>query len=65
MEDREEESRLHFEHGEMTQQELASRVGCTGQTICLLEQQRYSPSLALALRIAGVFDTRVEELVDG
>lgn len=54
--------RLRFEHGEMTQQELAERVGCTRQTILVLEQGRYVPSLVLAMRIAKVFDATVEEV---
>ena len=54
--------RLRFEHGEMTQQELADRVGCTRQTILVLEQGRYVPSLVLAMRIAKVFDRSVEEV---
>jgi putative transcriptional regulator len=56
--------RLRFDHGEMTQQELAERVGCTRQTILLLEKQRYVPSLALALRIARVFDRPVEQVFE-
>mgnify|MGYP001597371130 FL=1 len=54
--------RLRFEHGEMTQQELAEHAGCTRQTIVVLEQGRYVPSLLLALRIARVFDAKVEEI---
>ncbi len=54
--------RLRFEHGEMTQQGLAERVGCTRQTIMLLEQERYTPSLVLALRIARVFATTVDAI---
>ena len=54
--------RLRFEHGEMTQQELAEHVGCTRQTILVLEQGRYVPSLVLAMRIAKVFERRVEEV---
>jgi putative transcriptional regulator len=54
--------RLRFEHGEMTQQELAERVGCTRQTILVLEQGRYVPSLVLAMRIAKVFGATVEEV---
>lgn len=54
--------RLRFEHGEMTQQELAARVGCTRQTVIMLEQGRYVPSLALALRIAQVFERTVDEI---
>lgn len=54
--------RLRFERGEMTQQALADTVGCTRQTIILLEQGRYVPSLALALRIARVFARPVEDV---
>jgi putative transcriptional regulator len=54
--------RLRFEHGEMTQQELADRVGCTRQTIVALEQSRYVPSLSLAFNIARVFDCAIEEV---
>jgi putative transcriptional regulator len=56
--------RLRFEHGEMTQQELANRAGCTRQTIVLLEQGRYVPSLALAFRIARTFGATVEEVFE-
>lgn len=54
--------KLRFEHGEMTQQALAEQVGCSRQTIVLLEQERYVPSLVLALRIAKVFGTSVENV---
>jgi putative transcriptional regulator len=54
--------RMRFEHGEMTQQALAERAGCTRQTIVVLEQGRYVPSLLLAMRIAHVFGARVEEV---
>ena len=56
--------RLRFEHGEMTQEDLAQRVGCTRQTIIALEQGKYVPSLALALRIAQVFDVTVEDVFE-
>ncbi|UCC71950.1 MAG: helix-turn-helix transcriptional regulator [Gemmatimonadota bacterium] len=56
--------RLRFEHGEMTQQELADRAGCTRQTIVLLEQGKYVPSLALAFRIARTFGATVEEVFE-
>ncbi len=52
--------KLRFEHGEMTQQQLAKRVGCTRQTIILLEHGRYAPSLALAFRIAQTFGLTVD-----
>lgn len=53
---------LRFEKGEMTQQELADHAGCTRQTIIMLEQGRYVPSLALALKIAKIFNTTVESI---
>ena len=53
---------LRFEQGEMTQQELADRIGCTRQTIIMLEQGRYVPSLALALKIAKTFSTTVDTI---
>jgi putative transcriptional regulator len=53
---------LRFEHGEMSQQELADRCECTRQTIIALEQGKYVPSLALAFRIARVFDLTVEQV---
>ena len=54
--------RLRFEHGEMTQQDLANRAGCTRQTIIVLEKERYVPSLSLAFRIARVFNKTIEEV---
>jgi len=54
--------RLRFEHDEMTQQALADRVGCSRQTIVLLEQGRYAPSLALAFRIARTFGRSVDDV---
>ena len=53
---------LRFDHGEMTQQALAEHAGCTRQTIILLEQGRYAPSLALAFRIARTFGLTLEEV---
>jgi putative transcriptional regulator len=44
--------KLRFFHNEMTQQELADKVGVTRQTIIAMEQEKYSPSLELAFRIA-------------
>lgn len=56
--------RLRFEHSEMTQQELANLVGCTRQTIIVLEKERYVPSLSLAFRIARVFDANIEQVFE-
>lgn len=56
--------RLRFEAGEMTQQALAEAVGCTRQTIIVLEQGRYVPSLALAFRIARTFGRTIEDVFE-
>jgi putative transcriptional regulator len=56
--------RLRFDHDEMTQQQLAEHAGCTRQTIVLLEQGRYVPSLALAFRIARTFGKNIEEVFE-
>jgi putative transcriptional regulator len=54
--------KLRFFHDEMTQQQLAEKVGVTRQTIIAMEQEKYSPSLELAFRIAHVFDVPLEEV---
>jgi putative transcriptional regulator len=54
--------RLRFEHREMTQQELAERVGVTRQTVNAIEAGKYSPSLEVAFRMAEVFSVRVDEV---
>ena len=53
---------LRFAHGEMTQAELANRLGVTRQTIIAIEQGRYSPSLEMAFEMARVFDVPLEEV---
>lgn len=52
--------KLRFEHNEMTQKDLADKVGVTRQTIVALEASKYSPSLELAFRIARVFNAPLE-----
>jgi len=54
--------KLRFEHDEMTQEQLAEKVGVTRQTIVAIEKEKYSPSLELAFRIARVFGQRVDEV---
>ena len=54
--------RLRFEHGEMTQEELAGLAGCTRQTIIALEQGKYVPSIELAFHIARVFGVTLEDV---
>lgn len=54
--------RLRFEHDEMTQQQLAEKVGVTRQTIVAIEKGNYSPSLELAFRIARAFGLPLEDV---
>jgi len=54
--------KLRFEQNEMTQQELADLCGCTRQTIIALEQEKYVPSLILAIKIARVFGKTVDDV---
>jgi putative transcriptional regulator len=54
--------RLRFDHGEMTQEELAKHAGCTRQTIIALEQGKYVPSISLAFQIAKSFGVSLEEV---
>ena len=54
--------RWRFERGEMTQQELAGRVGVTRQTIIALEKGKYNPSLQLAFRLARALEADIGEL---
>jgi putative transcriptional regulator len=54
--------RLRFEHGEMTQQALAERIGVTRQTVNAIELGKYSPSLEAAFRIADVFGQPLESV---
>ena len=53
---------LRFRRGEMTQAELAERIGVTRQTVIAIEQGRYSPSLELAFQIARTFDVPLDEV---
>jgi putative transcriptional regulator len=53
---------LRFAAGEMTQAELADRVGLTRQTIIAIEQGRYSPSLEVAFKIARAFAVPLERV---
>ena len=51
---------LRQRHDEMTQQDLAERIGVSRQTLNAIELCKYSPSLEVAFRIARVFDEPVE-----
>jgi putative transcriptional regulator len=54
--------KLRFENGEMTQQDLAEKIGATRQTIIAIEGEKYTPSLELAFRIADTFKVPLESV---
>ena len=54
--------KLRFLGSEMTQQQLAEKIGVTRQTVIAIEQDKYSPSLEVAFRIARVFGVPLEEV---
>ena len=56
--------RLRFFANEMTQLELAERVGASRQTIVSVEAGKYTPSLELAFRIANAFDVPIGEVFE-
>lgn len=53
---------LRFAASQMTQQELADRVGVSRQTINAIESAKYAPSLEVAFRIARVFSQPVDSV---
>lgn len=53
---------LRFAREEMTQAELAERIGVTRQTVIAIEQGKYSPSLEVAFQIARVFEVPLEQV---
>jgi putative transcriptional regulator len=46
----------------MTQQDLADQIGVTRQTVIAIEQDKYSPSLEVAFRIAHVFAVPLDQV---
>ncbi|MDA8130895.1 MAG: helix-turn-helix transcriptional regulator [Elusimicrobia bacterium] len=54
--------KLRFEKGEMTQEELADKLGVSRQTVYAVEKGKFNPSVLLAIQIAAFFGVRVEEV---
>ena len=54
--------KLRFNMGEMTQQELADKLGVSRQTINAIEAGKYSPTLELAFKIAEIFKVDLAEV---
>jgi putative transcriptional regulator len=53
---------LRDQHGAMTQAELGDAIGVTRQTVIAIEQNRYSPSLETAFRIARHFNVGLDDV---
>lgn len=53
---------LRFMADEMTQAELAKKIGVTRQTVIAIEQGRYSPSLEVAFQMAEIFGVPLEKV---
>ncbi|MCK5795174.1 MAG: helix-turn-helix transcriptional regulator [Anaerolineales bacterium] len=56
--------RIYRAQFELTQEELAEKVGVTRQTILAIEKNKYLPSLLLAVKIARIFGKTVEDIFD-
>jgi putative transcriptional regulator len=56
--------KLRFFANEMTQQELAEKVGASRQTIISIEAGKYSPSLELAFCIAEAFNVKITDVFE-
>ena len=54
--------RLRFDNDEMTQKQLAEKVGVTRQTIIAIENAKYAPSLELAFLIAKAFNVPLQDV---
>lgn len=54
--------RLRFFANEMTQHQLAEKVGASRQTIIAIEAGKYAPSLELAFRIADAFGVEISDV---
>ena len=54
--------RCRFDKDEMSQQELANQVDVTRQTILSIEKKKFVPSTFLALKIARVFEKKVDDI---
>jgi len=55
---------LRFKNGEMTQRELGTRVGVSRQTMNAIENCRHAPTVAVAIRIADVFQVWVDQIFE-
>ncbi|MFA5290136.1 MAG: helix-turn-helix transcriptional regulator [Candidatus Izemoplasmatales bacterium] len=54
---------LRFKNNDMSQQVLADLVGCSRQTIHVLEKNKYSPSFVLVKKISKALNVTVDEVI--
>ena len=54
--------KLRFNNNEMTQQQLADKLGVSRQTVNAIEAGKYSPTLELAFNVASIFKVTLEEV---
>ncbi|KQC06593.1 MAG: hypothetical protein APR54_07120, partial [Candidatus Cloacimonas sp. SDB] len=54
--------KIRFLNGELTQQELADKLNVSRQTIHSIEKGKFNPSVKLALKIADLFNAKVEDI---
>ena len=54
--------KLRFNQGELTQEQLAAKIGVTRQTIVAIEKGKYYPSLELAFQLSLAFKVPLEEV---
>lgn len=54
--------KVHRAKHNLTQEQLAEKIGVTRQTVIAIESNKYLPSLGLAFKIAGLFKVKVEDI---
>ena len=47
---------------DLTQEQLAQKLGVTRQTVLSIEKGKYDPSLELAFKMASLFQVRIEDI---
>ncbi|MEN2256305.1 helix-turn-helix transcriptional regulator (plasmid) [Paraclostridium benzoelyticum] len=56
--------KIHRKHLSFTQEELAKKLNVTRQTINAIENNKYNPTLELAMKLSRILNTTVEDLFE-